>query len=272
MPDVKMPPAAGRNLKRRAGFGLGFQNTLTFAYRSMLKAVRQPDILMDIIMMPILFTLMFAYLFGGAIAGSVAGYLPLCIPAVFIQTLITSCGTSGTQLREDADKSVTSRFKSMPIAQIAQPMGILTADLARYAITGAVVFSVGAVIGYRPEAGIFAVLAAMGFMMLIAWCFSWLFAFVSMSVRSISSTSSMVIMITLPLMFLSNAFVPVDTLPHWIRFFAERINPVSKAVTAVRLILSEGRVGGDFWLALAGALGILAVFIPLTLRAYQRKG
>ncbi|MNW67423.1 Daunorubicin/doxorubicin resistance ABC transporter permease protein DrrB [compost metagenome] len=74
-----------------------------------------------------------------------------------------------------------------------------------------------------------------------------------------------------PLVFLSNAFVPAETMPGWLRFFVLHINPLSHVVTTVRQFLTYGTIGTDFWIALFGALAILALFIPLTLNAYKRK-
>jgi ABC-2 type transport system permease protein len=78
-------------------------------------------------------------------------------------------------------------------------------------------------------------------------------------------------LIMFPLTFLSNAFVPTESLPVALRFFTDHINPLSKAVTAVRQLLSQGTAGADFWLALAGAMVILVVFAPLALRIYMKK-
>lgn len=269
MTSAAIIPAHERELKNRVDLGTAVKNTLTFAYRTLLKVFHSPENLMDVTFMPILFTLTFTFLFGGAISGNIAGYLPIIIPGILTQTFITSCGNAGTQLREDADKSISNRFKSMPIARISPLAGVLTADLVRYAIAGAVVFIVGAIIGYRP--GFLSIVASIGFMMVVAWCLSWLFSFVAMTVKSVSAASMSAMIIMFPLTFLSNAFVPTKTMPGAIRFFAENINPVSKAVTAVREILENGTIGADFWLALVASLVILAVFVPLTLWTYKRN-
>jgi ABC-2 type transport system permease protein len=264
-------PAVERKLKNHVSFGAAAKNTLTFAYRSLLKAVKNPESFMDITAMPIMFTLMFTFLFGGAIAGDIAEYLPIIIPGILIQTCVTASGTAGTQLREDADKSVTARFKSMPVARISPLAGVLTADLVRYAIAGILVFAIGGILGLRPEAGIGAVLASIAFMMFIGWCLSWMFSFFTLTAKSAASASSFTIIIMFPLLFLSNGYVPTETMPGVIRFFAEHINPLSKVITSIRQLLQYGTIGTEFWLALAGALIILAVFIPLTLRIYTGK-
>lgn len=262
-------PAHQRDLKNRVSFGTAVKNTFTFAHRTFLKILHNPESLLDVTLMPILFTLMFTYLFGGAVSGDIASYLPIIIPGILIQTCVTSCGHAGTQLREDTDKSISNRFKSMPIARISPLASVLTADLVRYAIAGAVVFIVGAIIGYRP--GFLSVIACIGFITFVSWCLSWLFAFVAMTAKSVSTASMYAMLIMFPLTFLSNAFVPTETMPQVIRVFAEYINPVSKAITAVREILGNGTIGADFWLALAGSLVILVVFVPLTLWTYKRN-
>lgn len=269
MTNSAIIPAHERHLKKHVGFDTVIGNTLTFAHRTFLKIAHNPESLLDVTLMPVIFTLMFTYLFGGAISGNIADYLPIIIPGILIQTCVTSCGNAGTQLREDTDKSISNRFKSMPIARISPLAGVLTADLVRYAIAGAVVFIVGAVIGYRP--GLVSVVACIGFVTFVGWCLSWLFAFVAMTARSVSSASMYAMLIMFPLTFLSNAFVPTETMPKAIRIFAQYINPVSKAIAAVREILDNGAIGADFWLAFAGSLVILAVFVPLTLWTYRRN-
>jgi ABC-2 type transport system permease protein len=74
-----------------------------------------------------------------------------------------------------------------------------------------------------------------------------------------------------PLVFLSNAFVPAETMPRWLQYLVLHINPLSGVVTAVRQLLSRGTLGPEFWFAGFGILVILAVFIPLTINAYKRK-
>lgn len=267
----KIIPATERNLKSHVGFSLTLKNTMTFTYRSLLKTVHNPESLIDITVLPIMFTLLFTYIFGGAIAGSVKAYLPTIIPGILMQTLVTSTGTAGTNLREDTDKSISLRFKSMPISRISPLLGTLSADLFRYALAGIIVFGMGYLLGYHPAAGLGAVIACIGFVMLIGWCLSWLFAFLAMSVKSVTAASSTAMIIMFPLSFLSNAFVPTDSLPTVLKYFSNHINPISYAVSAIRHILATGTVDSNFWAALVGAMVILIVFVPLTYSAYTKK-
>ena len=215
--------------------------------------------------------MLFRSLFGGAISGDIQSYLPIVIPGVLLMSSFTNCTTAGTKLREDADKGTTSRFKSMPIARIAPLAGSLTADLIRYIMGGTTVFITGYILGYRPEAGIPAIIFSILFMMIVAWCLSWVFAFISMCTKTISTASAIGVVVMFPLVFLSNAFVPAETMPSWLQYFVLHINPLSHVVMVVRQFLTYGTLGADFWFALFGTLAILVVFIPLTLNAYKSK-
>ncbi|GHU52832.1 transport permease protein [Clostridia bacterium] len=270
--NIAITPASERELKNRVSVWTAIQNTFTFAHRTLLKSIRNPESFMDVTIMPIMFTLVFTFLFGGSVSGSIANYLPIIIPGILIQTLMTSCGAVGVQMREDMDKSITNRFKSMPIARVAPLAGALLADILRFIVAGIVIFTMGAVMGYKPEAGILAVVASILFMTLIAWGLSWMFTFTALSVRSSTAASTTGMLIMFPLCFMSNAFVPSDALPSALRFFAEHINPVSKAVAAVRQILSDGTVGTDFWMAIVSVIVLLIIFVPLTLKVYTKKG
>jgi ABC-2 type transport system permease protein len=263
-------PASQRHLANRASLGQTISNSLTMAYRSLLKVRRTPGQLADVVAQPILFTLMFTYLFGGAIAGSISNYLPMLIPGILVQGVVTATVVTGVQLREDMDKGVFNRFKSLPIARIAPLAGALLSDTIRYTIVTVLTFVMGMLLGLRPEAGVGGVVMAGLLVILFGWCISWIFAFAGVISRSAASVQGISLVILFPLTFLSNAFVPVDTLPWWLQAFV-KINPLSHLITAIRQLVNQGTIGNDFWLSLAGALIVVLIFAPLTVRAYMRK-
>lgn len=246
------------------------QQSLTMAYRGLLKVRRTPEQLVDVTVQPILFTLMFTYLFGGAISGNVHNYLPIIIPGILAQSILTGAITIGVQLREDMDKGVFDRFRSLPIARIAPLAGALLSDTIRYAIVTVLTFTMGYIMGYRPVAGIQGVAIVSVLVICFAWCISWIFALAGVIGRSAASVQGISMMVLFPLTFLSNAFVPVNTLPSGLKWFVE-YNPVSHLVTAIRELLNNKVIGTDFLLTIVGGLVILAIFIPLTVRAYMRK-
>lgn len=270
MNSTTMKAAMQRPLKNKAGFGQTVRNSLTMAYRGLLKIRRTPEQLFDVTLQPIIFTLMFTYIFGGAISGDVMSYLPVIIPGILVQTVISTSITTGVQLREDMDKGVFDRFKSLPIARIAPLAGALLADTVRYAIATVLTFVMGYLMGLHPAGGIGFVAIAAVLVIACAWSISWIFAFFGVIARTASSVSGISMIVLFPLTFLSNAFVPVDTMPGWLQWFVN-LNPVSHLVTAVRDLVNTGTAGSDLVLSLVGAAVIVAIFAPLTVRAYMRR-
>jgi ABC-2 type transport system permease protein len=263
-------PGTKRQLKNHTNIRMTISNSLTMAWRGLLKIKRTPEQLFDVTIQPVLFTVMFTYLFGGAISGDVASYLPLIIPGILIQTVITTSVVTGVQLREDMDKGVFNRFKSLPIARISPLAGALLADTLRYAIATIITFAVGYLMGYRPGAGLGGVIAGGLLVIGFSWSVSWIFAFFGVLARTAASVQGISLLILFPLTFLSNAFVPTNTLPDWLKWFAD-VNPLSHLIAAVRDLANSGTIGSDFWMSLIGAVVIVAVMAPLTVKAYMRK-
>ena len=243
--------------------------TMTMAWRATKKMRRNPEQFFDVTIQPILFTAMFAYIFGGAVSGDVQSYLPLLIPGILAQTVLTTCMATGVQLREDMEKGVFDRFKSLPIARVAPLAGPMVADLLRYLIATCLTFAMGLALGYRPGGGAPGVLAAGVLMVACGWSLAWIFTYVGTLARSAQSVQGISLMILFPLTFLSNAFVPVDTLPAWLGRFVQ-VNPVSHIVASVRSLANDGVLNADVGWALLGCLVVIAVFAPLSVRAYTR--
>ncbi|WP_430522320.1 ABC transporter permease [Paenibacillus brevis] len=261
---------AESQLTNKSSLRQAIRNSLTMAYRGILKVRRTPEQLFDVTLQPILFTLMFTYIFGGAISGDVLSYLPVIIPGILVQTVITTSIVTGVQLREDMDKGVFDRFKSLPISRIAPLAGALLADTLRYTIATTLTFTMGYIMGYRPEGGLGYVMLAGVLVVFCSWAVSWIFAFFGVISRTASSVQGISMIVLFPLTFLSNAFVPADTMPDWLQWFV-RINPVSHLVTAVRELTNSGTIGWDIMISLIGALVIVAIFAPITVRAYMRR-
>lgn len=243
--------------------------TLIMAWRALKKMRRNLEQFFDVTIQPLLFTAMFAYLFGGAISGNVHSYLPLLIPGIVAQTVLTTCMSTGVQLREDMEKGVFDRFKALPMSRIAPLAGPMVADLVRYLIAASLTFATGVAIGYRPAGGVFGVLGAILLAIFTGWALAWIFTFIGTIAKSARAVQGMSMMILFPLTFLSNAFVPVTSLPGWLATFV-KINPVSHLVSATRDLANNGTVSSQAgWTLLAG-LAVIAVFAPLSVRSYRR--
>jgi len=240
------------------------------AWRALIKMRRIPEQLVDVTAMPVLFTVMFGFMFAGAISGSRAGYLPILIPGIIAMTTITASVAAGVQLREDMDKGVFDRFRSLPIARIAPLAGPMMADLVRYALATSITLVVGALMGYRPGGGVLGVAAGMALAVITGWCIAWIFLWIGTIAKTAGAVQGMSMMIMFPLAFLSNAFVPVSTLPGWLQTVT-RVNPISHVVSALRDLMNNGALTAQVGWALLGCATVAAIFIPLALRSYSRR-
>ena len=244
--------------------------TTTFAWRALLKMRRNPEQLADVTFMPLVLTLLFGFMFGGAVAGGMVSYLPTLIPGIIAYSAVTACVAAGAQLREDMDKGVFDRFRSLPIARIAPLAGPMMADLTRYALAASLSLTMGIIMGYRPGGGVPGVIGGVLLAMVTGWSLAWIFMYIGTIATSSQSVTSLSVMVLLPLTFVSNAFVPADSLPDWLKTVVN-LNPVTHVVTALRDLLNNGAVTPAVGLALLGCVVVVAIFVPLTVRSYARK-
>ncbi|MDQ3642600.1 MAG: ABC transporter permease [Actinomycetota bacterium] len=242
---------------------------LTFGWRGMLKVKHVPEQLLDVTITPVMFVLMFTYIFGGAIAGSTAEYLEYLLPGILVMSVLFTTVYSGVALSTDLTKGVVDRFRSLPIWRPAPLVGSLLGDSVRYLLSGVVIMVLGVILGYRPDAGIAGVVAALGLVVVFAFGLSWVFTTLGLLLRSPSAVMNAGFMGIFPLTFLSNVFVDPTTLPGPLEAFVS-VNPISILASASRGLM-EGNVDtGDVAIVLVVAAALTAVFAPLTTRLYRR--
>lgn len=247
-----------------------FKSTLTMAYRNLLKTLHNPDKLLDVVIQPILFMLLFGYLFSGAIAGNVHAYLPTLVPGILMQSLISAATGSGTQISDDFSTGIFNRLKTLPIPQVAPLAGQLLADILRLLIAATVSLTTGYLVGWRPAAGLGWVILVVILDVFLGWALSWIFALYGLFAKSSTMVESISLMTMLLLVFLSNAFVPVKTLPPFMKILVE-LNPVSYVINASRTILNAGFWPTSAWIVLGAGIVIISIFAPLTVLVYKRK-
>ncbi len=270
LPDHETTQVLDRTIVTRPSLRDTLDQSLAMAWRALKKMRRNPEQWFDVTLQPLLFTAMFAYVFGGAISGSVDRYLPTLITGILAQTALTASMATGVQLREDMDKGVFDRFKSLPIARIAPLVGPALADLLRYGTAATLTILTGLLMGYRPDGGFWGVLAGWALTVGAGWSLAWIFTYFGTIARSAQAVQGISMMIMFPLTFLSNAFVPASTLPGWLEAFVN-VNPVSLVISAVRDLMNEGAVTADVGWALLGCTVVVAIFLPLSVRSYNRK-
>jgi len=242
---------------------------LTFGWRGMLKVKHVPEQLLDVTITPVMFVLMFTYLFGGAIAGSTGEYLDYILPGILVMSVLFTTVYSGIALNTDLTKGVVDRFRSLPMWRPAPLVGALLGDSVRYLLAGTVIVVLGVILGYRPDAGVPGVLAALALVIVFAFGLSWVFTTLGLLMRSPNAVMNAGFMGIFPLTFLSNVFVDPETLPSALEAFVD-VNPISILATASRGLMEGSASGGDIAIVLATAAGLTAVFGPLTMRLYQR--
>jgi daunorubicin/doxorubicin transport system permease protein len=247
-----------------------FSAAMTFGWRGLLKIKHVPEQLLDTTITPVLFVLMFTYLYGGAISGSTGEYLQFILPGILMMSVLFTTVYSGVALNTDVTKGVVDRFRSLPIWRPAPLVGAVLGDSVRYLVAGTVVIVVGAILGYRPEGGWDGVLAAMLLVTVFAFSLAWVFTTVGLLMRAPNAVMNAGFMALFPITFLSNAFVPPETLPSGLKAFVD-VNPISQVVTAARGLMDGTASAGDILLVLGIALALTAVFAPLTRYLYRNR-
>ena len=245
------------------------QTVMAFGWRGMLKVKHVPEQLLDVTITPVMFVLMFTYLFGGAVAGSTGEYLDYILPGVLVMSVLFTTVYSGIAVNTDLTKGVVDRFRSLPVWRPAPLVGALVGDSVRYVIAGTVIVVVGVALGFRPDAGIGGVVAALALVVVFAFGLSWVFTTLGLLLRSPNAVMNAGFMGIFPLTFLSNVFVDPETLPAGLKAFVD-VNPISILSTASRGLMHGNADSTDILIVLATAAALTAVFAPLTTRLYRR--
>jgi ABC-2 type transport system permease protein len=242
---------------------------LAFGWRGMLKVRHVPEQLLDVTITPVMFLLMFTYLFGGAIEGSTGAYLDYVLPGILVMSVLFTTVYSGVALNTDLTKGVVDRFRSLPIAKPAPLVGALLGDTVRYCVAGTVIVVLGVILGFRPDAGVPGVLAALAVTIAFAFALSWVFTTLGLLLRSPNAVMNAGFMGIFPLTFLSNVFVDPETLPSALEAFVD-VNPISILATLSRGLMQGNADGTDFLIVMGTAVALTAIFLPLTTRLYRR--
>ncbi|AEV86569.1 ABC transporter [Actinoplanes sp. SE50] len=248
------------------------RHSAALAQRSLIKTIRTPEALIDVTIQPVIFLLMFTYLFGGAIAG-VGGrhtYLQFLLPGMLAQSLAMGGIALGQNLNADIEKGVFDRFRSLPVSRSAPLVGAVMADIIRYVTVCVVTLGIGTVMGFRIETDAEATLAAVALAIGFGLCFGWISVFVGMLVRTSGAVQGVMFLLVFPLSFGSNVFVKTETLPGWLQAFV-KVNPITHLVGAERGLLTGGPVAHHLIATLAWMACLLVVFVPLALRAYNKR-
>jgi ABC-2 type transport system permease protein len=240
--------------------------------RLMRHILRSPDTIITVAMVPIAMMLMFVYVFGGAIKPSLGenvSYVSYMLPGILLMAIASGISYTAFRMYGDREKGIFERFASMPIPRSAALWAHVLTSLVSNMLTVAIIFAVALLMGFRSSAGILEWLAAIGILALFTLALTWVAVVPGITAKTIEGASAFAYpLVFLP--FISSAFVPTETMPAAVRWFAEN-QPVTSIVNTVRALLNSQPVERDIWIALAWCVGIGVAFWMLAVRVYRRE-
>jgi ABC transporter DrrB family efflux protein len=244
-------------------------DTMIVAERNLVRLPRAPDLLLAFTVQPVMFVLLFVYVFGGAISTPGYTYVDFLIPGIIVQNIAFGGFVTALGLNEDLTKGLIDRFRSLPMARAAVLAGRTLADVVTNTLSVIILVVTGLIIGFSFNAGVGEI--ALGFVLLLAfgYAFSWVFALLGLLVSSPESANSLGFIAVFPLTFISSAFVPVESMPAGLQWFAE-INPFTVTVDAMRALWLGAPAGNSVWGAFVWSFVILAAFAPVAVWRYRQ--
>ncbi len=259
LPGVATGGGAGRH---KAAWRLIFR-------RYVRRYSRQPTTLVLAVLQPVMFILLFRFIFGGAIRVPGGNYVEYLMPGIIGMTVAFSCMGTAVALAEDITTGIVDRLRSMPIARSAVLVGRLAWDVIEYLGIILLMVAVGYLIGFEFRNGVLASLAMILLALAFGLTMSCVAAFIGMTVRRPEAVASFGLIWLFPLCFISSAVVPIQTMPGWLQPVANA-NPVSIVIETLRALAIGGGIGVHLLEAFAWMAAIIAVFVPLSIRAYRR--
>lgn len=257
------------------------RNVEVLTRRSLARVKREPELLSQVTIQPIMFTLLFAYVFGSAIhlGGAGGSYHEYLVGGMFGTGLAGTAPGTAVALTKDMSTGLVDRFRSLPMSRSAVLAGRTLADLLTQVLALVVTAAVGLGIGWRVHTGPGDVIAAIALTLLFGYAMSWAGACLGMALRSPEAAQQIGFVAFLPLLFISNAFVPTQGMPPGLRTIANW-NPISAIAAAARHLFGNPNPAASIhsWpmqhpelAVIAWSVAMIAVFAPLAVRLYRRK-
>jgi len=255
-------------------------DSLVYAGRNIQHIKQIPEKLLDVTLQPLMFVLLFAFVFGGAIAvGHGTNYREYLIGGILMQSLTFGMVGPATAIATDLTEGVVDRFRSLPASRLAYLLGHYLAELAGMLLSIVVLLAAGFAVGWRAHTGPIRIGAAIVLLVAFASAMIWVGTWIGLKVRAPDAVMGVAFVVIFPLTFVSNAFVPIATLPTVLRWFASW-NPISVMVSAVRELFGNPSVPlvnpspplqhPIPWAFLYCAVA-LAIAVPASIRRYKAR-
>ncbi|MFI6849645.1 ABC transporter permease [Kitasatospora sp. NBC_00085] len=247
-------------------------HTMILAGRNLTKLRSAPQLVVFSALQPIIMMVLFMVLFGGAVSGSQSDYLQFLLPGMLAQNAAFMVVNVGQGINSDIEKGIFDRFRSLPITRSAPLAAHILGDLPRQAASTIVILVFGFCVGFRTHTDPLSVLAAVLLVLLVSFAFSWISLTIGLVSKKPESVNMLSMMLLFPMAFGSNTLVGTGTLPGWLQAWS-KINPVSLLTDSIRGLLTGPTSGaGSHVLATVLACAVvLALFVPLSIRAYGRR-
>jgi ABC-2 type transport system permease protein len=259
------------------GLERAISDGLVITWRNLKRIPRIPELAIFAILQSIMFVLLFAFVFGGAIPLPDGGsYREFLMPGIYAQTIAFAAATTAVGMTDDINKGIIDRFRSLPMSRSAVLTGRTISDVIYNAGILIVLMLSGLAVGWRVNTGILELLAGVGLLLLFTFAMSWIGVWFGTTVPNVEVAQQVSFIVLMPLTFVSNVFVPPDTLPPGLREIADW-NPVSALTAATRQLwgnpnpfAAEGfPAEHPILLTLIWVVVLIAVFAPLGVRKYQ---
>jgi ABC-2 type transport system permease protein len=262
-----------------SSLGTAVADGLTITRRNLIKVKRVPDLIVFATLSPIMFVLLFRYVFGSAIPIPGIDYAEFLLPGILAQTIVFGSTITGASLADDLQKGLIDRFRSLPMSRSAVLVGRTVADLGLNSISIVVMVITGLLVGWRVHSSPGEVIGGFLLLLLFAYAMSWVMATVGLLVRTPEVVQNASFIVIFPLTFIANTFVPTNNFPAVLKVIADW-NPVSAVVQAARQLFGNTAPileTSHAWslqhpvvYTLIWAVVLLVVFVPLSVRIYQR--
>jgi ABC-2 type transport system permease protein len=261
---------APRRTVRPHGVRSFLADTFVLTRRNLLVSLRTPQLVVAAAIMPVMFVLLFRYVFGGSIhVPGYPSYVDFLIPGIIVQTSLFGGSSSAVSVAEDLSKGVTDRFRSLPTQRGAILTARTLADLVRLTYTVGLMISIGLLVGFRFHNSLLPILGGVGIALLFGYACSWLFTLLGLLVRNVEAATLVAFVVTFPLVFAASTFTSTETMPAWLKTFANA-QPVTHVINALRaLSQGTGSAKGPVLYALAWSAGIFVVAATLATRRFR---
>ncbi|MFI5484601.1 ABC transporter permease [Micromonospora echinaurantiaca] len=237
------------------------RDSATMLRRNLKRMLRYPSMTVMLIGMPVVFLLLFVYVLGGTLgaglggaapvgaAGGRAAYANYVAPAIILMTVASTVQGTAISIAMDMTEGIITRFRTMHIARVSVLTGHVLGSMIQAMVSLAVVIGVALLVGFRPTAGLGGWLATAGFLLVVTFALVWLSVALGQVSKSVETASNLPMPLVL-LPFLGSGFVPTDSMPAGLRWFAE-YQPFTPIIETLRGLLMDEPVGNNGWIALA---------------------